>query len=378
MLVDGVAGIAASRVNCNRAEESRMPGLFSPLTIRGVTFPNRAWVSPMCQYSAVDGVVGDWHLVHLGSFAAGRAGLIMTEATAVSAEGRISIACPGIWNDEQATAWSRIVDYVHGQGGVIGMQLAHAGRKASTNRPWNGGGYITPEDGGWNAIAPSAIAFATLPEPREMSVADIDATVEAFRAAALRAAGIGVDVIELHAAHGYLLHEFLSPLTNTRDDEYGGTLDNRMRFLIAAATAVREACPDKPLFVRISVTDWIEGGWDLEQSVVLAERLKDVGVDLIDASSGGLRLDAVIPDTVDYQTGLAAELRARTSLPIGAVGRITEPKQADGLIHDGSADAVFLARQLLRDPHWPLRAAHELGEEIAWAPQYQRAASWRS
>jgi 2,4-dienoyl-CoA reductase-like NADH-dependent reductase (Old Yellow Enzyme family) len=302
----------------------------------------------------------------------------MTEATAVSAEGRISIACPGIWTDEQAAAWSRIVDYVHGQGGVIGMQLAHAGRKASTDRPWNGGGYVPPEDGGWNAIAPSAIAFATLPEPREMSVAEIDATVEAFRAAALRAAGIGMDVIELHAAHGYLLHEFLSPLTNTRNDEYGGTLDNRMRFLIATATAVREAWPDKPLFVRISVTDWIEGGWDLEQSVVLAERLKDVGVDLIDASSGGLRLDAVIPDTVDYQTGRAAELRARGSMLVGAVGRITEPKQADGLIRDGSADAVFLARQLLRDPHWPLRAAHELGEEIAWAPQYQRGASWRS
>jgi 2,4-dienoyl-CoA reductase-like NADH-dependent reductase (Old Yellow Enzyme family) len=351
-------------------------GLFSPLTIRGVTFPNRAWVSPMCQYSALDGVIGDWHLVHLGAFAAGGAGLILTEATAVSPEGRISIACPGIWTDEQAVAWSRVADYVHGQGGLIGMQLAHAGRKASTEKPWTGGGYVDPEDGGWPTIAPSAIAFAALPRPREMTMEDIRHIVVAFQSATIRAAAVGMDVIELHAAHGYLMHQFLSPLSNTRTDQYGGSLENRMRLPLEVAASVREVWGDKPLFMRISTTDWIDGGWDLDQSVVLTERLSAVGIDLIDASSGGTRPDAVIPDTIDYQTSLATRLRERSGMLVGAVGRITDPRQADALIRGGGADAVLLARQLLRDPHWPLRAAHELGAHIAWPPQYLRASEW--
>jgi 2,4-dienoyl-CoA reductase-like NADH-dependent reductase (Old Yellow Enzyme family) len=332
----------------------------------------------MCQYSAIDGFVTDWHLVHLGSLATGRAGLIMTEATAVSPEGRISIACPGIWSDPQASAWSHVVSYVHAQHSLIGMQLAHAGRKASTGRPWEGRDHVTPQDGGWEAISPSAVAFGPLPTPREMTRSDIDATVEAFRVAAVRAAAIGVDVIELHAAHGYLMHQFLSPLSNVRTDDFGGSLENRMRMPLMVAEAVRAVWAGRPLFMRISMTDWVDGGWDLDQSVVLSERLRDLGIDLIDASSGGTSLAAVIPDTIDYQTRMAAELRKQIGIPVAAVGRITEPAQAEGLIREGGADAVFLARQLLRDPHWPLRAAHELGAEIDWAPQYQRAASWRS
>jgi 2,4-dienoyl-CoA reductase-like NADH-dependent reductase (Old Yellow Enzyme family) len=353
--------------------------LFSPLTIRGQHFANRAWVSPMCQYSAVDGMVTDWHLVHLGSLAAGGAGLVMTEATGVVAEGRISPQCPGIWSDEQAHAWARVIDFVHSQGAVAGMQLAHAGRKASTPAPWRDGGYVNPIDGGWRSVAPSAVAFGGLPAPVAMTIDDIEALVEAFAAAARRALAIGVDVIELHAAHGYLMHQFLSPLSNVRGDEYGGSLENRMRFPLAVATAVRSVWPaERPLFVRISTTDWTPGGWDLEQSVVLVRQLEEVGVDLVDASSGGLHPDQRIPDRVDYQTELAGRLRREAGILTAAVGRITEPQQADALIRDGSADAVFLARQLLRDPHWPLRAAHELGAEITWPDQYLRAASWRS
>jgi 2,4-dienoyl-CoA reductase-like NADH-dependent reductase (Old Yellow Enzyme family) len=352
-------------------------GLFSPLTIRGVTFPNRAWVSPMCQYSAIDGTVGDWHLVHLGSFAPGRAGLIMAEATGVTPEGRISPACPGIWTDGQGAAWQRVVDYVHGQDVLIGLQLAHAGRKASTARPWEGHGYVAPQDGGWPTVAPSARAFDALPAPSPLTAAQLATLVAAYRDAALRADRSGFDVIELHAAHGYLMHQFLSPLANERDDEFGGSLENRMRFPLMVAGAVRSVWRG-PLFVRISTTDWTPGGWDLEQSVVLVERLRELGVDLIDASSGGLDPGQQIPDRVDYQTSVAADLRARTGMPVAAVGRITEPGQADALIASGEADAVFIARQMLRDPHWPLRAAHELGVAVEWVPQYRRAASWQA
>jgi 2,4-dienoyl-CoA reductase-like NADH-dependent reductase (Old Yellow Enzyme family) len=354
-----------------------VPGLFSPLTIRNVTFPNRAWVSPMCQYSAVDGVVGDWHLVHLGALAAGRAGLVLTEATGVTPEGRISPACPGIWTEAQADAWQRIVDYVHGQDVLMGIQLAHAGRKASTARPWEGHDYVAPEAGGWPTVGPSALAFDALPAPARLSGAQITLLVTAFHEAAVRANRCGFDVVELHAAHGYLMHQFLSPLSNVRDDEFGGSLENRMRFPLLVAKAVREAW-NGPLFVRISTTDWTAGGWDVEQSIVLVERLRDLGVDLIDASSGGLDPGQEIPNRVDYQTSIAAQVRERTGIAVGAVGRITDPAQADELIASGQADAVLLARQLLRDPHWPLRAAHELGAEIEWVPQYRRGSGWQS
>ena len=356
-----------------------MPGLFTPLTLRSVTFPNRAWVSPMCQYSATDGIVGDWHLVHLGSFASGGAGLVMTEATGVVPEGRISPQCPGIWTDEQAAAWSVIVEYLHRQEALVGLQLAHAGRKASVARPWTGGAHVEPQDGGWGALAPSSLAFGTFPVPAAMTADDIGRTIRGFADATRRAVDAGFDAIELHAAHGYLIHQFLSPLSNARSDEYGGPLENRMRFALEVAEAVRGCWPDHlPLLVRISTTDWVPGGWDLEQSVALCERLRDRGVDLIDASSSGLDPHAAVPDTVTYQTDLAAELRRRTHMPVAAVGRITAPAQADELIASGAADAVFIGRQFLRDPHWPLRAAHELGESVAWRPQYLRAAGWNS
>ena len=356
-----------------------MPRLFSPLDIRGCTFANRVWVSPMCQYSAEDGVVGDFHLVHLGSFALGGAGLVMTEATAVVPEGRISPQCPGIWNDEQVIAWRRIVDFLHEQGAVVGIQLAHAGRKASTGAPWSGRGYVDPSDGGWEPVGPSAIPFGELPAPATMSIGDIEELVDAFALAARRAELAGFDVVELHAAHGYLMHQFLSPLSNRREDEYGGSAENRMRFPLAVAAAVRGAWPaDRPLFVRISTTDWMPGGWDLDQSVELVQRLSEVGIDLIDASSGGLHHAAVMPGDVDYQYAIARQLRERTGVLTGAVGRITEPVQADSIISDGGADAVFMARALLREPHWPLRAAHELGAGIGWPRQYARASSWTS
>jgi 2,4-dienoyl-CoA reductase-like NADH-dependent reductase (Old Yellow Enzyme family) len=356
-----------------------VPGLFTPLTIRRRTFANRAWVSPMCQYSAHDGVVGDWHLVHLGAFGAGGAGLVMSEATAVTAEGRISPWCAGLWNEDQQAAWRRVVDFVHGQQALFGFQLAHAGRKASVAAPWDGGKYVQPVDGGWQAVAPSAIAFGGMPEPIAMTVSDIERVIDDFAAATARALELDADVVEIHAAHGYLMHQFLSPLSNQRDDDFGGSLENRMRLLLLVVSAVRSVWPDdRPLFVRISTTDWAEGGWDLDQSVQLADRLRVAGVDLIDASSGGLVPQQEIPDIVTYQTDLAAELRRRTGMAVAAVGRITEPAQADTLVRTDAADAVFLARQMLRDPHWPLRAAHELGEHIDWRPQFARAATWQS
>lgn len=354
-----------------------MSRLFTPMTVRDVTFPNRAWVSPMCQYSAVDGLIGDWHLVHLGSLAAGRPGLLMAEATAVTPEGRISVACPGIWDEEQADAWRHVVDYSHGQGVVIGIQLAHAGRKGSTAAPWHGGGHVEPESGGWQTVAPSPIAFADLPAPTELTREEIESLVVAFADAAIRADSAGFDVVELHMAHGYLLHEFLSPLSNHRTDEFGGSLDNRMRLPLAVVRAVRDAWPQgKPLFVRISTTDWVPGGWDLDQSVTLTRAFRMLGVDLLDASSGGLTPEQVIPREVDYQVRNAAIIRAETGIAVAAVGLITDPLQAEAILELGQADACMLARQMLRDPHWPLRAAHELGDEVPWVPQYTRAAVW--
>lgn len=354
-----------------------MTGLFTPLTIRETTFANRAWVSPMCMYSAEDGLIGDWHVAHLGSFVLGGAGLILTEATGVLPEARISTHCPGIWNDVQASAWARVVRMAHDAGALIGMQLAHAGRKGSTRRPWVGGPADEAE-GGWQTVAPSAIAFEGLKVPRAMTSQDIEDAILGFRDAAIRAREAGFDVLELHSAHGYLMHQFLSPLSNTRDDDFGGSLENRMRLPLLVAGAIREVWPDKPLFTRISMTDWMEHGWDLDSSVVFANRLRDVGVDLIDASTGGLHSQQQIPDRVDYQTRLAGELKQRTGMAVAAVGRITEAQQADDLISAADADAVFLARQMLRDPHWPLRAAHELGAAVDWPAPYLRAASWHS
>ncbi len=354
-----------------------MSQLFTPVDLRGTVARNRVWVSPMCQYSAVDGLPDDWHLVHLGSLARGGAGLVFTEATAVAPEGRISPADTGIWNDEQQQRWARIVEFVHGQGALAGMQLAHAGRKASTQPPWEGRGFVADEDGGWEPVAPSAVAFPGLREPRALATEELAGVVDAFVAGARRALDAGFDVLEIHAAHGYLLHQFLSPLSNQRTDEYGGSFDNRIRLLLEVVGAVRAAAPaETPLVVRISATDWVEGGWTDDDSVRLAGLLKDAGVDLVDVSTGGNAL-ADIPVGPGYQVPFARRIRRETGMPTGAVGMITEPKQAEDIVADGSADVVLLARELLRNPHWPLFAAHELGvrvgQGIDWPNQYLRA-----
>jgi 2,4-dienoyl-CoA reductase-like NADH-dependent reductase (Old Yellow Enzyme family) len=355
-----------------------MSHLFTPVRLRGTTLRNRVWVAPMCQYSAVDGVPNDWHLVHLGSFARGGVGLVLTEATAVSPEGRISPSDTGIWNDEQVAAWRRIVDFVHGQGATAGMQLAHAGRKASTRPPFEGRGTVPAEEGGWTTVGPSAVAFPGIAEPRELTTGDIDQVVADFTEAALRALRAGFDVLEIHAAHGYLLHEFLSPLSNRRQDEYGGSFANRTRLLLRVVESVRAAVPDTtPLLVRISATDWVEGGWTGDDSVELARRLRDAGVDLVDVSTGG-NAPADIPVGAGYQVPFARRIREEAGIPAGAVGLITEPKQAEEIVAEGHADVVLLARALLRDPHWALRAAHELGvpvgDGVDWPQQYLRAA----
>jgi 2,4-dienoyl-CoA reductase-like NADH-dependent reductase (Old Yellow Enzyme family) len=353
-----------------------MGHLFSPLTIRGVTLPNRVAVSPMCQYSARDGIANDWHFVHLGSRAAGGAGLVMAEATAVLPEGRISPEDLGLWDDAQLAALARIAAFVRRQGAVPGVQLAHAGRKASTWRPWSGHGAVPADRGGWTPLGPDAHPFAPgYPVPRAMTVEDIDAVVAAFGKAAARALAAGFEVVEIHAAHGYLLHSFLSPLSNTRGDDYGGGFEQRACLLMRVVERVREAWPDRlPVFVRLSVTDWTAGGWDLEQSVELARRLARAGVDLIDCSSGGTVANATIPIGPGYQVPLAAEVRRQACLLTGAVGLITAAPQADQAIRSGQADLVFLARALLRDPYWPLHAAQELGHAVAWPAQYLRAA----
>ncbi len=348
--------------------------LFEPLTLRARTFAHRAWVSPMCQYSSVDGLANAWHLVHLGSFATGGAALVLTEATAVAPEGRISPQDLGLWSDRHAEALAPVVEFVHGQGVPLGIQLAHAGRKASTYAPWRGRNTVPVEDGGWEALAPSALAFGHYAVPRAMTRDEIAASVEDFAAAARRADALGVDVLDVHAAHGYLLHEFLSPLSNVRDDEYGGDLAGRMRFPLEVVDAVRAAWPDdKPLLVRISATDWVEGGWDVEDSVVLALELKSRGVDLVDVSTAGLDHRQQIDVGPGYQVPFAARIRAEAGIATSAVGLITEPAQAEEVVASGSADAVMLARAFLREPRWPLLAAHALGAEITWPQQYERA-----
>ena len=351
-----------------------MSQLFSPITLREVTVRNRVWVSPMCEYSATDGVPNDWHLVHLGSFARGGVGLVFTEATAVVPEGRISPADTGIWDDEQQQAWARIVSFIHGQGATAGIQLAHAGRKASSKAPWEGRGLVADEEGGWEPVAPSAVAFPGLREPRALDAAGIARVVSAFGDAAARSVAAGFDVLELHAAHGYLLHEFLSPLSNQRDDEYGGSFENRARLLLEVVAEVRRRVPASvPVVVRISATDWHEDGWTADDSVRLGSLLADAGVDLVDVSSGGNAI-VDIPVEPGYQVPFARRIRAEAGIPTGAVGLITEPKQAEEIVADGSADVVLLARALLRDPHWALRAAHDLGVEPDWPKQYLRAA----
>ncbi|MBC3190328.1 NADH:flavin oxidoreductase/NADH oxidase [Pseudonocardia sp. C8] len=356
-----------------------MPLLFEPFRLRDVSFPNRIWLSPMCQYSceAQDGMPHDWHLAHLGARAQGGFGLVMSEAVAVTAQGRITAQDAGLWSDEQAEAWTRIVDFVHAQGARFGFQISHAGRKASTYRGFPGEpkGAVPATADGWTTVAPSAIPHHGNPPPKPLTHDEMDEVRDAFVAAAHRADRTGADVLEIHAAHGYLLHEFLSPIANDRDDDYGGSFEGRIRFPLQVVDAVRAAWPQgKPLFVRVSATDWIPGGWDLEQTSRLAGLLKARGVDLIDVSSGSIG-PADIPVGRNYQVPLSARIRADNGIPTAAVGLILEPKQAENLLEAGDADAVFLARVALRESAWPLRAAWELGlswEDAPYPGQYVR------
>jgi 2,4-dienoyl-CoA reductase-like NADH-dependent reductase (Old Yellow Enzyme family) len=352
-----------------------MARLFDAWRVRGAKFRNRVFVSPMCMYSAAGGVPDDWHLVHLGSRAVGGAALVLAEATGVSPEGRISPGDTGLWNGAQVDAFRRIAAFVTARGAVPGVQLAHAGRKASTQIPWDGGRPLGAAEGAWTTLAPSPIPFdAGFPVPRAMTGADIDRAVDDFAAAAGRAADAGFGVVEVHAAHGYLLHEFLSPLSNARTDEFGGSLENRMRFPLRVVRAVRGAFPaDRPVFVRISATDWTEGGWNLPQSIAFAKRLKEEGVDVVDCSSGGLVPGAAIPVGPGYQVPFAEAVRCDALIATAAVGMITEPRQAEGILRDGRADAIVMARAFLRDPYWALHAARELGIDVDWPAPYRRA-----
>jgi 2,4-dienoyl-CoA reductase-like NADH-dependent reductase (Old Yellow Enzyme family) len=351
--------------------------LFSPVTLRSVTFRNRLWVSPMCQYSVEerDGVATDWHLVHLGSFARGGAGLVLAEATAVTPDGRITGWDLGLWNDEQRDVLARIVRFVRAQGAVAGIQLAHAGRKASTYREWSGSGTQPASEGGWQTVAPSAIPFDTLAVPRALDTEELDGIVQAFADAAARALDAGFEVLEIHAAHGYLLHQFLSPLSNTRTDEYGGSLENRARLLLRVVRAVRDvAGEDVPLFVRLSATDWADDGWDLDSTVRVAAYAREAGADHFDISTGGLVPGVRIPVGPGYQVPFAEAVRSRTGASVNAVGMIRSSDQAEDVLASGAADAVMIGREFLRDPHFALRAAHELGQHTdAWPPQYTRA-----
>jgi 2,4-dienoyl-CoA reductase-like NADH-dependent reductase (Old Yellow Enzyme family) len=347
--------------------------LFRSLSIRAVTFRNRIVMSPMCQYSAEEGLANDWHLVHLGSRAVGGAALVMVEATAVTRDGRISPGDLGIWDDKHVEPLARIARFIHSQGAVAGIQLAHAGRKASCERPFLGGASLkTPESGGWTVIGPSPLPFADgYPVPVELDEVGIDGIVAAFETAARRALNAGFRVIEIHAAHGYLLHEFLSPLSNHRADRYGGSLENRMRLPLRVAERLRNVMPDAlPLFMRISATDWVDGGWDIEQSVVFARHAKNLGVDLIDVSSGALVPNAQVPVARGYQIPLSRRIRDGANIRTGGVGLITEAYHADEILTGGDADMVFIGRELLREPYWALKAQHELGEEPIWPPPY--------
>ena len=355
-----------------------MKNLFDPITLRGLTIKNRVWVSPMCQYSATDGVVGDWHMAHLGAFATGEAGLIMVEATGVVPEGRISIACPGIYNDDQIAAFKKITDFAHTQDAAIGIQLAHAGRKGSTMRPADDHLIATTAEGGWITHSASAQAYHGMPEPRALTIPQIHQLVKDFAHAAKNAIKAGFDLIEIHAAHGYLLHQFYSPLSNFRTDDYGGSFENRIRFLLEVSKAVREAIPDTtPLFIRISASDWAENGWQIVDSVELCKQLKEIGVDLIDVSSGGNLHNAPIKPVPGYQVPFAQAIKAESDIPVAAVGAITDPHQAQEIINSNKADAVFLARAMIRNPRWAMAAAEELKVMIDWPVQLERGRTFR-
>jgi 2,4-dienoyl-CoA reductase-like NADH-dependent reductase (Old Yellow Enzyme family) len=353
-----------------------MSALFEPFALRQVAFANRVWVSPMCQYSGdTSGRMLDWHLVHLGALAKGGASLVLCEATAVAPEGRITPWDTGIWSDDQLDGLRRVVEFVAAQGAVPGIQIAHAGRKASNEPPWRGNGPIEAARGGWTPVAPSAVAFDDgWHVPKALDAAGIEQVVGVFAAAARRAVAAGFRVVEIHAAHGYLLHSFLSPLSNRREDAWGGPLENRMRLPLAVVEAVRAAVPPElPLLVRVSATDWVDGGWDIASTIELARRLVALGVDLVDCSSGGLSPAQKVELGPGYQVPFAEAVRREAGVPTGAVGLITEAVQAEEIIASGGADAVLLARQLLRNPAWPLQAAHELGATVPWPPQYERA-----
>lgn len=349
--------------------------LLSPLAIKGITLRNRIAVSPMCQYSATEGYANDWHLVHYGSRAAGGAGLIIQEATAILPEGRISPGDLGLWSDDHIPALREIIGFLHQQGSMAGIQLAHAGRKASCELAWNGGKQVSREEGGWTTVAPSPIPFNRDEDaPQALDQAGIKKVTDGFAEAARRALEAGYDIIEIHAAHGYLIHQFLSPLSNHRTDEYGGSFGNRIRLLVNIVKAVRKVWPaNLPLFVRISVTDWMEGGWNPEEATELSSILKEEGVDLIDCSSGGLVPDAKIPAGPGYQVHFAEKIRREASMLTGAVGMITEARQAEEILSEGKADLILMGREMLRNPYFPLYAAGELGDDISRPLQYIRA-----
>jgi 2,4-dienoyl-CoA reductase-like NADH-dependent reductase (Old Yellow Enzyme family) len=372
--------LRAGRAGTDHDREVPEIDLLSPVTIRGVDLRNRIVMSPMCEYSAQDGFADDWHLVHLGSRAAGGTALIIVEATAVTAEGRITPGDLGIWKDDHIEPLARIVKFVHSQGAVAGIQLAHAGRKASCDLPWKGRTGLKPEEGGWQVVGPTALPFDKgNPTPVALDKAGIDNVIDRFEAGARRALKAGFKVIEIHAAHGYLLHEFLSPISNHRNDEYGDSLENRMRLLLQVVERLRGIMPEQlPLFVRISATDWVDGGWDIEQSIGLAKQLKRLGVDLIDVSSGGLVPDARIPVAKGFQVPFARRIRQEANIRTGAVGMITDPRHADEIITGGDANLVFIAREMLREPYWALKAQQALGEEPAWPVQYGYAVKRRA
>jgi 2,4-dienoyl-CoA reductase-like NADH-dependent reductase (Old Yellow Enzyme family) len=366
---------SASTAAPGGAPPRRGPRLFEPLTIGGVTLPNRIFVSPMCQYSSDDGAPTDWHLVHLGSRAVGGAGLVMVEATGVEARGRISPGDSGLWDDRQIESFARLSRFISAQGAVAGIQLAHAGRKASTRPPWLGGGPLAADEGPWETVSASAVPFDDgWPTPSALSRAEIGQVVAAWAAATRRALAAGFQVLEIHLAHGYLAHQFYSPLVNDRADSYGGGFENRVRVLLEITDAVRAAWPEgKPLFARLSATDWAEGGWTGDDSVRLAKLLAERGVDLIDASTGGAIPDAKIPVRSGYQVPFARQIKLEAEVPTASVGLITAPEQAEEIVASGSADAVLLGRELLRDPHWPLHAADRLRADNIWPVQYERA-----
>lgn len=350
-----------------------MSALFSPLQLRSLVLPNRIIVSPMCQYSSQDGLPNNWHLVHLGSRAVGGAAMVCVEASSVTPEGRITPWDAGIWSRAHGEAWKPVAAFIRAQGAVPAIQLAHAGRKASVDKPWRGGKPLAPADGGWQALGPSELAFGHYAVPRAMSEAEIAKTIDDFRQAAQHALAAGFDVAELHGAHGYLLHSFCSPLSNRRTDAYGGSLENRIRFPLAVARAVRDAWPDdKPVLYRISASDWAEGGWDLPQSIALCRRLKEIGIDMVDASSGGNVHDAKLRLGPGYQVPFAEAIRREAGIPTVAVGLISDAVQAEEIVSLGRADAVCLARALLRDPYWPRHAAKALGVAMEWPDQYKR------